>query len=188
MVVSRSPHHSHMFPSERVYVTGCVLLFLVSSYLPTSLLLLLDLWIVRIACMLFLLFAVSIGPTVGIFGFLAMALLFMERNRRKIDHALVKLDQMDPEKKPLASVDSPSTLTSYETMHPTSSSSPSLLEHGHSSKEGSYVPSDDSYDITQFEPVAPTINQKEVMQSLRSSSAAAAFYEELGVGHVARSF
>lgn len=175
-----------MFASERLYVIGLVILFMVSSFLPTSVLLLLDQWPVRIGILLFLLYAVSIGPTVGIFGFMVVGILLMERNRRKMDVALRKLDQMDPQSKPLAPVDFSSTLTSYDTMAPVapSASTPPA--------EGSYVPADDSYESTNFEPVAPSINQKEVLRSMSTflrdgASSAAAFYEEMGVGHITSS-
>lgn len=84
-----------MYPTELVYIIICTILILMSSFLPTGLLLLLDNIIVRIALLCFLLYVIRIGSTATIIVFMTIAILYLERNRRKVAIARKKLDAME---------------------------------------------------------------------------------------------
>ena len=168
---------------EVTYFILFTIIILLCPFFPTALLLLLDNIVVRIAAILLLLYLVNIGPTVGIMGLMAFSLLYLERNRRKVKLAAKKLDEMDFYQSRPATVQEASQpqqtvpVNSFDTPVPT---------------ETPNIPEDDTCDITNFEPVAPTINEKEVLASIyplqrgapESGSASDDFFEKLGFGHV----
>lgn len=171
-----------MFRSEILYVVLLAFVVLGAPYLPTMPLMLLDHLVIRLAAVMVLLFLIRMGPTAGIFGLIAIAVLYMERNRRKVDHALAKLDAMDPE--------TPQPAKLEEALAP-QTTVPVKPFDTPDEEEFSFVPKDihdDTCSDMNFEPVAPSINEKAVLSSAYpsrgSASAAADFYEELGVGHV----
>jgi hypothetical protein len=172
-----------MFQTEIYYFVVLAVLILSTPFLPSRLLLLLDNLIVRLGMVILLLYFVNVGPTVGVFGLVAIAVLYLERNRRKVGVALKKLDQMDVHLPPQATIKEAST--PQKTVPVASFDNP---DHDLSS----YIPDDESYDITNFEPVAPTINQKAVLTTVyplasnQNGSAAASqhLYEKLGFGHL----
>ena len=173
-----------------------VLLLLSAPYLPSSVLLLLDGLVARIAMVIILLYLISQGPTVGIFGFMAFAILLMERNRRKVKRALTKWDALD--------VHAPAQATVEEAGTPqkTVPVAPFDVPRG---QESDYLPAfgaDEPMDITvfdseplasgPFEPVDSSINEKVVLassypvshQAASSRASMESIYEQLGVGHV----
>lgn len=168
---------------EVTYFILFAIIILLCPFFPTTLLLLLDNIVVRIAAILLLLYLVNIGPTVGIMGLMAFALLYLERNRRKVKIAAKKLDEMDFYQSRPATVQEASepqkTVPVNEFDKPVHTETPNM-------------PEDNTCDITNFEPVAPTINQKEVLASIyplergapESGSASDEFFEQLGFGHV----
>ena len=168
---------------EVTYFILFAVIILLCPFLPTALLLLLDNIVVRVAAILVLLYLVNIGPTVGIMGLMAFSLLYLERNRRKVKMAAKKLDEMDFYQSRPATVQEASepqkTVPVNEFDKPVHTETPNM-------------PEDNSCDITNFEPVAPTINEKEVLASIyplqrgepESGSASDGFFEQLGFGHV----
>ena len=168
---------------EVTYFILFAVIILLCPFLPTSLLLLLDNIVARIAAILVLLYLMNIGPTVGIMGLMAFSLLYLERNRRKIKIAAKKLDEMDFYQSRPATVEEASQ--PQKTVPVNEFDKP---DH----TETSNIPQDDTCDITNFEPVAPTINEKEVLASIyplqrgapESGSASDDFFEKLGFGHV----
>jgi hypothetical protein len=168
---------------EVTYFILFAVIILLCPFLPTALLLLLDNIVVRIAAILILLYLVNIGPTVGIMGLMAFSLLYLERNRRKVQIAAKKLDEMDFYESRPATVQEASepqkTVPVNEFDKPVHTETPNM-------------PEDNTCDITNFEPVAPTINEKEVLASIyplqrgepESGSASDGFFEKLGFGHV----
>ena len=154
--------------------------FMALPFLPTPPLLLLDHLLIRIAAVLLVVYAISIGPLTGILTWLFLAALFLERNRRKIQQARDTWDALDVHE----SV--PATLEQ--------ASKPSIVPAAPfdqpDTEETEFLPAE--VDITMFEPVAPTINQKEVLatiypvghNSAHSTAAAESIYEQLGFGHV----
>jgi len=168
---------------EVTYFIVFAIIILLCPFIPTAVLLLLDNIIIRVAAIILLLYLVGIGPTVGIMGFMAFALLYLERNRRKVKIAAKKLDNMDFYKSRPATVEEESipqkTVPVNEFDTPVHTETPNM-------------PLDDTCDITNFEPVAPTINEKEVLATIyplergepESGSGSNMFFEELGFGHV----
>jgi hypothetical protein len=168
---------------EVTYFILFAIIILLCPFFPTPLLLLLDNIVVRVAAILLLLYLVNIGPTVGIMGLMAFALLYLERNRRKVQLVTKKLDMMDFYDSRPATVKEASepqkTVPVNEFDKPVHTETPNM-------------PEDNTCDITNFEPVAPTINEKEVLASIyplqrgapESGSASDDFFEKLGFGHV----
>jgi hypothetical protein len=176
-----------MYSSELPYFIPLSLLLLASPFLPASLFLFLDHLVVRALFILSLLYLISIGPTVGIFGLVVIAVLFMERNRVKVRGALQKWDALDATKKPLATVEEASTPQKTVPVAPFSSPS---------SSETEFLPQssceNEPLDISVFEPVAPSLNEKVVLasayplahHSAHSTASSESMYEQLGFGHV----
>lgn len=171
-----------MFSSELTYFLVLAILFLGAPFFPTSALQTLDLFVVRVGIVILLLFLIRMGPTAGIFGLMAVAALYVERNRRKVSEALKRLDAMDPETPPPALIQ---TVLAPQTTVPVKSFDKPEEE------EFVFAPEDDTCDITNFEPVAPTINQKGVLTTVYplnsgegSASSAAELFEDMGMGHL----
>jgi hypothetical protein len=173
-----------MFQTELTYFIVLSLLILFSSFLPTGFLLLLDNVAVRLLVVLGLLFLITMGPTAGIFGFLAVASLYLERNRRKVAVALQKVDLMD---------NTPRLATVEEASRPQETVPVNTFDKPEN-EESVYMPKDieECIDITNFEPVAPTINEKAVLATVyplhkdgpEEGTGANNLFEELGFGHI----
>lgn len=67
------------------------LIFIFTSQLSTSVLVVLDLLFVRIVAIALLLWAITSGPVLGVVTFLVLANLFLERNRRKLSSVKIRL-------------------------------------------------------------------------------------------------
>lgn len=170
-----------MGPREVVYLIILALPLLFSTFLPTSVLLLLDHVILRMAVILLLLYLIHVGPIIGIMGLLVIGVLYMERNRRKVMMAASKWDAMD--------VHAPSQATVEETSIPqkTVPVAPfdSPLAH-----ETVFLPEEDT-DVSIFEPVGESIQEKQVLTGIyplshhAQGSGAEDLFERLGFGHVA---
>jgi hypothetical protein len=176
-----------MFQTELTYFIVLSLLILFSSALPTGLLLLLDNVLVRLLIVFTLLFLISVGPTAGIFGLVAIASLYLERNRRKVAVALQKVDLMD---------NRPRLATVEEASQPQKTVPVNAFDTPQE-KKSVYMPKDiqdidKCMDITLFEPVAPTINEKAVLATVyplkkdapEAGTGSNQLFEELGYGHI----
>ena len=160
-----------------------ILIVAVAPFLPTRLLLLLDWLVMRIFAVVLLLYAVSLGPIAAVFGFMALAILYMERNRRKVQGGLQKWEELDAAQYKLASVEEAHRAQSTVRVAPFDTPDES---------ETDYAPQEEPMDISVFDPVAPSQNEKVVLasaypvghQSSSSTSSLSSIYEQLGVGHV----
>lgn len=180
-----------MRQAEIPFFIGLILVIASAPFLPTRLLLILDWLVVRVAAAVFLLYVVSMGPMTAVFGFVALALLYMERNRRKVQGGLTKWDALDAETQPLASVKE--AHAPQKTVRVARFDTPKEKETEYAPAEG-----DEPMDITvfetesPFEPVAPSLNEKVVMasaypvshQPATSTASLGSIYEQLGFGHV----
>ena len=170
-----------MYQSELTYFIVLSLIIILTPLLPTSLLLLLDSVIIRIGVVLLLLYLISMGPTAGIFGLMAVCVVYLERNRRKVSLAKQKLDKMDFSKPNQATVEEAST--PQKTVPVRSFDQPD-------NNETDFLPIEEPCDITMFEPVAPSINEKTVLSTVyplgnnESGSGSNDLYEKLGFGHI----
>jgi hypothetical protein len=171
-----------MFRNEIQYFVVLTILILLAPFLPSGLLILLDNLIVRLGMIAALLYCIHIGPTVAIFGLIAISALYLERNRRKVGLALEKLDAMEVPHAPQATVEQASTPQKTVPVREFDIPAPT---------ESVYVPEDDgSNQDSNFEPVAPSINQKAVLSTIyplsssSSGSGAQHLFEKMGLGHI----
>lgn len=164
-----------MYQTELIFFIILTVIILFSQFLPTGPLLLLDNFLVRIVLVLTLLYLISLGPTAGIIGLMAIAIIYLERNKRKVEVAAKKLDLMDWRRDDHATVQEASTAQSTVPVN----------EFDRKNGEESYfIPENKTCDITDFEPVGPSINEKAVLSTIPPSSSSNKLYEELGFGHI----
>jgi hypothetical protein len=167
-----------MYRPELIYFIILTVIVLFSQFLPTRILLLLDNFLVRIIVVLTLLYLTSLGPTAGILGLMAIAIMYLERNKRKVEIAAKKLDLMDWSRQENATIEEASA---PQTTVPVNDFDKNTED------ELSYIPENktcDISDLTDFEPVGPSINQKAVLSTIPTASSSNKLYEELGFGHV----
>lgn len=171
-----------MYRTELTYFVVLTVIILFSQFLPTGLLLLLDNILVRILIVLALLYLISIGPTAGILGLMAVAVMYLERNRRKVVVAAKKIDLMD--------VNRPEQATVEEASKPQTTVPVNDFDKPEE-EEFDYMPHE-TCDSDNFEPVAPTINEKSVLSTIyplnkrgpEAGDGSDKLYEELGFGHI----
>lgn len=169
-----------------------VLIAVVTPFLPTSILLLLDVLLVRIGLAVLLLYFTAVGPVATVFGFVAIALLFMERNRRKVQGGLKRWEEMEAISGKATGAPVEEAHRAQTTVRVAPMDTPRGEETAYSPMEGEATGPEEPLDVSVFEPVAPTQNEKVVLASAypvshRSASSTASMesiYEQLGVGHV----
>ena len=159
-----------MYRVELIYFIILAVIILFSQFLPTVLLLSLDNVIVRIFIVIILLYLIGVGPTAGIMGLVAVASMYLERNRRKIKVAYKKLELMEPAKH----------TTVHEASQPQDTVNVNEFEKP-KQKESDYMPQNRT---ELFEPVSQTINEKHVLASIYPLKGSSNLYEELGFGHI----
>ena len=170
-----------MDPREVIYFVVLTIPLLASSFLPTNALFLLDHIMMRMAVVLLLLYLIHVGPTVGIMGLLVVGVLYMERNRRKVEIAAKKWDAMDVHESSQATVEEASM------PQRTVPVAPFDIPDG---RESAFLP-EEEMDVSLFEPVGESIQQKQVLEGVyplfnhAKGSGAADLFEHLGMGHVA---
>jgi hypothetical protein len=171
-----------MYRTELPYFVVLTVIILFSQFLPTDLLLLLDNIIIRIFIVLVLLYLISIGPTAGILALMTVAVMYLERNRRKVVVAAKKIDLMDfnrPEQATVEEASKPQTTVPVNEFDKPDEN------------EFDYMPHEICKSDT-FEPVAPTINEKAVLSTIyplnkrgpEAGDGSDKLYEELGFGHI----
>ena len=171
-----------MYRTELVYFSVLTVVILFTPFLPTGLLMLLDNFIARILVVLALLYLISLGPTAGILGLIAVAVMYLERNRRKVSVVAKKIDEMDWSRPEQATVEEEGE--PQKTVPVNEFDTPQDEETDYFSKE--------TCDSGNFEPVAPTINEKAVLSTVyplnkigpESGTAADQLFEKLGFGHI----
>jgi hypothetical protein len=171
-----------MYRSELTYFIVLTVIILFSQFFPTDLLLLLDNFLIRIIIVLILLYLISLGPTAGILGLMAIAILYLERNKRKVIVAAKKLNEMD--------WNLPKYATVKEASKPQTTVPVNEFDKPNE-EETDFFP-DETCDSGNFEPVAPTINEKAVLSTIyplhkygaESGSGSDELYEKLGFGHI----
>jgi hypothetical protein len=171
-----------MYRVELIYFVILTVVILFSQFLPTELLMILDNVIIRITIVAILLYLISLGPTAGIFGLLAIAIMFLERNRRKVKVAAEKVDLID--------INFPKQATVEEASMP-QQTVPVAKFDTPDDIETDFLPHE-TCDSGNFEPVAETINQKAVLATIyplnksgpESGTASDSLYEAMGFGHI----
>jgi hypothetical protein len=171
-----------MYRAELTYFIVLTVIILFSQFLPTGVLLSLDNFAVRIAIVFALLYLISLGPTAGILGLMTIGVMYLERNRRKVVVAAKKIDLMDWSRPEYATVEEASE--PQKTVPVNEFDKPN-------EEEFDYMPHD-TCDSGNFEPVAPTINEKAVLSTIyplnkngpEAGDGSDRLFEELGFGHI----
>jgi len=161
-----------MYQIELIYFVILSIITLFSQFLPTTLLLMLDHFIARIIIVIVLLYLISIGPTAGIMGLVAISSMYLERNRRKVVVAAKNLELMDR--------------STYATIKEASSPQTTVPVNEFDKpveREFDYMPRE-TCSSGNFEPVAESINQKAVLKSSYPYDNINKLYEDLGFGHI----
>jgi hypothetical protein len=169
-----------MLPSETVYFVLLSITVLLSQLIPPSILLLCDNIFIRIIMVLFLLYLSNVGPTVAIFGLVAIAIIYLERNRYKVIETAKSIDIMDTTSRPA---------TIKEASIPQTTISVTPFDKP-DSKDTDFIPEDINNDGSE-DNTAPysesSINTKTVLSSIyprtTGSSSVSELFEDLGFGH-----
>jgi hypothetical protein len=164
-----------MYRVELPYFLGFTILILSTPFLPSWIFMMFDNILVRIAIVFVLLFLISKGPTAGIFGLMAIGIVYLERNRRKIIVASKKLDMMD--------INIPNQMSVKEESKPQETVPVADFSLPPRDDELPYMPADECGN-DNFEPVAPSINMKNALHTIDPGSSSDRFYEQQGFGHV----
>ena len=164
-----------MYQTELIYFIVLTVIILFSQFLPTGILLYLDNFLVRIVVVFSLLYLISKGPTAGILGLMAIAIIYLERNKRKVEIAAKKLDLMDWSRENHATIEE---ATTAQLTIPVNDFDKKTEENTY------YIPENKTCDISDFEPVGPSINEKAVLSTIPPASSSNRLYEELGFGHI----
>ncbi len=160
-----------MYRSELPYFITFAVIILITPFLPSSILLMFDLLIIRVAIVLLLLYLIRLGPTAGLFGLFAIGVIYLERNRRKALSAKSKLDMMDTNPIPQMSVSQQSKPQQTVPVLP--------FNIPLRDDEMPFMPSDDT-GTDMFEPVAESINMK---SALHASYPSNGYHSGEGAGH-----
>jgi hypothetical protein len=157
---------------ELYHIIALSIIIIIAPMFPNSLLMSFDSLIVRILTVLFALYVVSIGPIAGIFGFITISVLFLERNKLKVRRAAKKLDEID------------TTMSNEMTVEESgiSQKNVDVVEFDKPEyNELSYIPKYDSGN-NDFNPVDVTINNKQILPTIYSSGKAdkSRFFENQG--------
>lgn len=170
-----------------------ILVVVVSPFLPTNGLLVLDWLPVRILMAVLLLYFTSVGPVVAVFGFVSIALLYMERNRRKVQGGLKRWEELEAISGSLSGAPVEEAHRAQSTVRVAPLEMPRGEETEYAPREGDGATGpEEPLDVSVFEPVAPTQNEKVVFASsypvshraASSTASMGSIYEQLGVGHV----
>lgn len=164
-----------MYQTELIYFIVLTVIILFSQFLPTGILLYLDNFLVRIVVVFSLLYLISKGPTAGILGLMAISIIYLERNKRKVEIAAKKLDLMDWSRENHATIED---ATTAQLTIPVNDFDKKTEENTY------YIPENKTCDISDFEPVGPSINEKAVLSTIPPASSSNRLYEELGFGHI----
>jgi hypothetical protein len=141
-------------------------LFFLIPYLPRGLLLLVDTIIVRIILLAILISSAYVSPLNAIATFIVIALLFIERNKVKMQHLQEIMSQSTPDSPAIQDIQTPETAPEQPEFQ-----SASIESHP-------FMPQDDSGD-NSFYPVAETLNQKQPLPTEASHDGSQKAIEQL---------
>jgi hypothetical protein len=106
---------------------------------------------------------------------MAISIIYLERNKRKVEIAAKKLDLMDWSRENHATIED---ATTAQLTIPVNDFDKKTEENTY------YIPENKTCDISDFEPVGPSINEKAVLSTIPPASSSNRLYEELGFGHI----
>lgn len=145
------------------------LVVLLTPILPSAGLQLLDNLAVRIALVFGLLWAITQGALLGLLAFLAIGSLYLERNRRKVHKARQVFAELpDPE-----NVERPATVEEESQPQETV---PVVAFEEPSGDVTTYLPKS-GMGNNEFEPVAPTLNEKDPLPTVPLGAKSASLFK-----------
>lgn len=159
------------------FALGLAIVFV--PFIPSNILSLLDFIIIRFLAVLAVLWGISRGPMIGIFTFVLIAALYLERNRQKIINARYKFAE-------IVDVNTPVQMTieeegeSQKVVPVQDFDSPENRIFYYAPKDGCAANSND------FTPPPPSesLNAKVVFNTIPQGSKSAGIFEKEGYGHL----
>lgn len=127
-----------------------VALFFCIPFLPSQVLMLTDLLLVRLVLLAAFVAAMQVSPIAGILALAVIALLFIERNKRKMKYLQQAMQLSTPESPAIESIQTPET-------------APPQPEFETPSTNTIYFAPQEETGENIFKPVDKTINQKQVL-------------------------
>ena len=152
---------------EHTIIVGLVLGFFIIPFLPWQVLILTDLFLVRFMLLACFLASTTVSPIVGILSLAVIGLLFIERNKTKMNYIKKLMQQSTPESPAIQSIVTPDTAPEqppFDTPVETSVS---------------FFPKEDSGDNSFF-PVAPTLNTKQPLPTESANGSRFAIEQSFG--------
>lgn len=129
-------------------LVGLIVTFFLIPYWPKQVLLLTDLLVVRLALFAGLIAVAYVSPVVAIAAFIVLALLFVERNKLRLDTLKQAMQQSTMDSPAIASIVTPDTAPPQP---PFETPEVNMFQ---------YMPQQDTGDDS-FKSVAPTIDEKQ---------------------------
>jgi len=137
-------------------LVGLIVFFFCIPFLPWQVLMLTDLLLVRLVLLVCFLAAINISPQTGVLSLAVIALLFIERNKQKVKYLQQLMQQSTPESQAIQDIQTPETAP----IQPPFNKPSTTTFH--------FSPQEDTGN-NEFEPVALTIDQKQVLPTETSN-------------------
>ena len=137
---------------ENVLLFSIIATFIIIPFLPSQVLMLTDLILVRLILLGLFLTAINISPQIGMLSLASIAFLFIERNKNKVKHIQTVMQQSTPDSPAIVSIETPNTAPVQPPFN-------NPVE-----TNISFSPNEESGD-NSFSPVANTINQKQILNT-----------------------
>jgi hypothetical protein len=148
-----------------------ICLLVIIPYIPTNILLLTDNIFIRILAVFILLYFVNIHPVSGIFAFVIICALYIERNRRKIARAQQKiLTDTDSESKYMSVKDAGKPQQTVPVL-PFADADDALVHFTPYGETGT----------NDFQQIDDSINHKKILPTSALGQISGSFFEKIGV-------
>jgi hypothetical protein len=133
-----------------VFLVAILASFVIIPFLPWQVLMLTDLILVRLVLLGVFFVAINISPQVGMLSLASIGFLFIERNKRKVKELQGLMQLSTPDSPAIQSIQTPETAPAQTVFNiPVEKNIP-------------FSPQEESGD-NNFSPVAPTLDQKNVL-------------------------
>jgi len=160
-MAQRLPH----LTKETCVLLGLIVVFFLIPYLPSELLLVLDNVFVRIAVIVGLLALVHVSPLSSIAGFIVVALLFIQRNKAKINSVRRAMEQVQEPSPAIEEIVTPSTAPSQPDFEVPVKKYQDFFPKEESG-DNTFAPVDESQDTKQPLPTETSSGSQKAIQEL----------------------
>ena len=136
------------FNKSDLFILSCLIIaFVLIPYTPEQILSLTDSFLVRLLLLVLLIATVQLNPFITIASLVVLSLLFVERNKQKMQYLRMAMTPSNPESLAVSEIQTPSTAPIQpQFLKPSTNSIP-------------FMPNEESGDDS-FSPVAPSLNTK----------------------------